>query len=266
MSDILFMFFRSCARVDERLIEHDDVFNITINGHDEDEPEDENVKGGKAATWSSVEVVTPEEAIKMEKCIVFTDTLMSLLTCLHGSVCKRPDCGRPLVYSKTYAGTCLVVSWGCQSGHAGGRWAAQPSCDKIRAGNLILASALLFSGNSYAKVGLMFNFCNLQYFSSTLFNQYQQLYIIPAINDSWEQHKQQVWNEKAGNDIILSGDGRNDSPGHSAQYCTYTLADMHDRAILQVNVIDVRGKHLEKATTWSELASKKGWMRCLHPL
>ena len=69
-----------------------------------------------------------------------------------------------------------MVSWGCQSGHAGGRWAAQPSCDKMRAGNLILASALLFSGNSYAKVGLMFNFCNLQYFSSTLFNQYQQLY------------------------------------------------------------------------------------------
>ena len=70
MTDILFMFFRSCARVDERLIEHDDVFKM----HDEDEPEDENVKGGKAATWSSVEVVTPEEAIKMEKCIVFTDT------------------------------------------------------------------------------------------------------------------------------------------------------------------------------------------------
>ena len=43
--------------------------------------------------------------------------------------------------------------------------AAQPSCDKIRAGNLMLASALLLSGNSYATVGLMFRFCNLQYFS-----------------------------------------------------------------------------------------------------
>lgn len=52
--------------------------------------------------------------------------------------------------------------------------------------------------------------------------------------------KQQVWNEKAGKDIVLSGDGRNDSPCHSAQYCTYTLADMQDKAILQVNVVDVR--------------------------
>jgi hypothetical protein len=83
-------------------------------------------------------------------------------------------------------------------------------------------------------------FCNLQYFSSTLFNQYQQLYIIPAINEFWEQHKQQVWEDKQGKDIVLSGDGRNDSPGHSAQYCTYSLADMDDTSILQLNVVDVR--------------------------
>ena len=187
-----------------------------------------------------MEVVTPENAIRMEKCIVFTHTLMSLITSLHGSVCKRQDCGRPLVYRKTYVGTCLVVSWGCQSGHVGGRWAAQPSWDRIRAGNLTLASALLLSGNSYTKVGLMFNFCNLQYFSSTLFNQYQQLYIIPAINEFWQQHKQQIWSEKAGKSVILSGDGRNDSRGHSAQYCTYSLANMQDKTILQMNVVDVR--------------------------
>ncbi len=64
--------------------------------------------------------------------------------------------------------------------------------DKIQAGNLMLGSALLLSRNSYTKVGLMFNFCNILYFSSTLFNQYQQLYIAPAINEFWEQHKQQL--------------------------------------------------------------------------
>ena len=54
---------------------------------------------------SSVEVVTPENAIRMEKCIVFTHTLMSLITSLHGHVCKQQDCGRPLVYKKRYVGT-----------------------------------------------------------------------------------------------------------------------------------------------------------------
>ena len=40
---------------------------ITINGHDEDEPEDESVKGGKAATWSSVELVTPRRSYQNEE-------------------------------------------------------------------------------------------------------------------------------------------------------------------------------------------------------
>ena len=43
----------------------------------------------------------------------------------------------------------------------------------------------------------------------------------------------------AGKEVILSGDGRNDSPGHSAQYCTYSLTDM-ETAILQMNIADVR--------------------------
>ena len=218
--------------------DEDDIFNITIRGHDGDEHVPRSTAPPEYV--STVDVVTPQEAIKMEKCIVFTDTLMTLLTTLHGDACKRENCDRPLDYKKTYVGTCLVVSWGCNSGHFGGRWAAQPSCDKMRAGNLMLGSALLLSGNSYTKVGLMFNFCNLQYFSSTLFNQYQQLYIAPAINEFWEQHKQQLWQEKSNKEVILSGDGRNDSPGHSAQYCTYSLADMDDQAILQMNVVDVR--------------------------
>ena len=69
--------------------------------------------------------------------------------------------------------------------------AAQPSCNRIRAGNLTLASALLLSGNSYTKVRMMFNFCN------------QQLNIIPAINEFRQQHKHQIWSERAGKSVIL---------------------------------------------------------------
>ncbi|CAB4036787.1 Hypothetical predicted protein, partial [Paramuricea clavata] len=69
---------------------------------------------------------------------------------------------------------------------------------------------------------------------------YQSLYISPAVNEFWEQHKEELWEEKAGKDVVLSGDGRNDSPGHSAQYCTYSLADMEDHAILQMNIMYVR--------------------------
>lgn len=219
-----------------------DVYNTTIDGHDGEDQEDEEKEetSQERDGASKVLEVTPEEAIKMEKCIVFTDVIISLLTDVHGHTCGRQGCGRVLEYRKTYVGTCLVVSWRCNAGNFGGRWAAQPTCKQVRAGNLILASSLLFSGNSYRKIGMMFKFCNIQYFSQTLFYQYQSLYIAPTVNDFWEQHKKELWDERAGKDIILSGDGRNDSPGHSAQYCTYSLADMNDHAILQMNIVDVR--------------------------
>ena len=58
--------------------------------------------------------------------------------------------------------------------------------------------------------------------------------------------QKKLWQESAGNDIILSGDGRNDSSGHCAQYCTYSLADMERKSILQLNVVDVR-ESIEKS-------------------
>ena len=205
-----------------------------------DDEDDDGSTPEETESGSKVLKVSPEEAIIGEKCIVFTDVLMSLLTDHHGSICRREGCSRALQYTKTYVGTCLVVSWRCSAGHFGGRWAAQPTCSNVRAGNLILASSLLLSGNSFTKIGMMFKFCNIQYFSKTLFYQYQSLYIAPAVNDFWEQQRSMLWNERSGKEVLLSGDGRNDSPGHSAQYCTYSLADMNDKAILQMNIVDVR--------------------------
>ena len=184
--------------------------------------------------------VSPEEAVNGEKCIVFTYAIMSLLTDLHGNTCKKQGCGLALKYTKRYVGTCLVVSWTCDTGHFGGRWAAQPTCSNVKAGNLVLASSLLVSGNSFTKVGLIFKFCNLQYFSKSLFYQYQSLYIAPTVNEFWEHQEKELWDAHDGKEVILSGDGKNDSPGLSAQYCTYSLADMADNAILQVNIVDVR--------------------------
>ena len=231
-------------------------YNFVVGGHDDDgETIQESVE-------TPVQYMTSDDAIKSEKCIVFTDVLTSLITSMYGTVCKRQGCDRALEYKKKYVGTCLVVSWGCNAGHAGGRWAAQPTCEGVRAGNLILASSLLFSGNSYQKIGMMFKFCNIQYFSHTLFYQYQNLFIAPAVKDFWEQQKKKLCDERSGKDIILSGDGRNDSPGHSAQYCTYSLADMKDKAILEMTIVDVR-QAAGKSNNMERIGFEKGMDKLL---
>ncbi|CAB3979848.1 Hypothetical predicted protein [Paramuricea clavata] len=98
------VFYLNLEQTCPELPEENDIFNITINGHNGDEIDQEYEDKGTAPQEYvfTVDVVTPEpEAIKMEKCIVFTDTLMLLITSLYGS-----------------------VYWGCNSGHVGGRWAA----------------------------------------------------------------------------------------------------------------------------------------------
>ena len=66
---------------------------------------------------------------------------------------------------------------------------------------------------------------NLKYISKNLFNQYQSLLIAPTVAAYWNGMKDELWQEREGKKVILSADGRNDSPGHSAQYCTYSFAD-----------------------------------------
>ena len=41
-------------------------------------------------------------------------------------------------------------------------------------------------------------------------------------------------------EMCLCGDGRNDSPGHSARYCVYTLMEHVTKAVVDLEVIDQR--------------------------
>ena len=99
---------------------------------------------------------------------------------------------------------------------------------------------------------------NLHFFSKNLYNQYQSLYIGPTVNDYWEGLKNDAWEESEDKEIILSSDGRNYSPGHSAQYCTYSFADMDTKCILELNIVDVREVEGRKSPNMERFGFKRG--------
>ena len=43
-----------------------------------------------------------------------------------------------------------------------------------------------------------------------------------------------------GSGLIVGGDGRNDSPGHSSTYCQYTFMDTSTNLIVHQELVDVR--------------------------
>ena len=204
------------------------------------------------------QVATPEDVVRSNKCLAFCSKIMELVTSLHGKVCSRTTCSEPLQYKESFVGTCFVVSWTCRGGHFGGRWSSQPTCEEVRAGNLLLASAIALSGNSFVKVGFMFKICNIAFISRSVFYQYQHLYIAPSINEYWEKTKSDAWKERAGKSLLLSSDGRNDSPGHCAQYCTYSFADLEDKEIVNIKVVDGREVDNRKSANMERIGFERG--------
>ena len=60
--------------------------------------------------------------------------------------------------------------------------------------------------------------------------------------------------------LFVAGDGRCDSPGHSASFCTYTLMDTSNNFILECNVVKVTESKI------SYHMEKDGLLRCLNEM
>ena len=46
----------------------------------------------------------------------------------------------------------------------------------------------------------------------------------------------------SGRLLCMGGDGRADSPGHSAKYGTYTVMDLNDNKVLDLQLVQVHQK------------------------
>ena len=77
--------------------------------------------------------------------------------------------------------------------------------------------------------------------------------LFPAAHSAWEDEKQALWSSLNGRSVRLSGDGRCDSPGYSAKYCTYTMMDMDTEKVIDFEVVQV------SQTSSSVVMEKKGF-------
>jgi solute carrier family 8 (sodium/calcium exchanger) len=68
----------------------------------------------------------------------------------------------------------------------------------------------------------------------------QTHFVIPEVKRYWEQMKDGLWDILSSESVVLGGDGRNDSPGHSSKYCMYALMEQHLDVIIDVEVVDKR--------------------------
>ena len=147
---------------------------------------------------------------------------------LKGKWCTQ--CGSPREFFVKEIGAVCEVSWSCKSydSHEKGKWASSDIlCNKkgnvIYANNVTLAAAILISGNSYKKVQLMFNAAHILLTSCASYYRIQKTCAKPVITEIWGKMHELIVNACGNEAAVLCGDGRNDSPGHSARFGAYIL-------------------------------------------
>lgn len=141
--------------------------------------------------------------------------------------------------SKTYVGSLLKVTVTCSCGHEVIEWESQPKIGRAPVGNLIGAAAILLSGNTFKNVAQVTNSMGVQFFSETVFYDIQRNLLLPAVNNYYINESQSDIENFQGQSLWLSGDGRCDSPGYKAKYCSYSMMEMSSQKIITFDLVQV---------------------------
>ena len=130
--------------------------------------------------------------------------------------------------------TCSVCSWRRT-------WESQPYIGKIPAGNILTTAAILYSGSFPSKALQMFKNLNIATITRKKFFCHQSQYLQPAINSVWKCSQDLLLRslKQKGNPLVLAGDGRSDSPGHSAKYGSYSILDLTCNKIVDFKLVQV---------------------------
>ena len=201
--------------------------------------------------------------LNKKKFIVFENELLKLF-----KFCQQ--CGSPTdTTTMIQHGSMVTVKTSCMSGHTV-TWKSQPQVKGTAAGNLLITAAIVFSGNTYKHAADFAKHLNLQFISSYYY-KIQRKIIFPVIQKAWKKNQAEVVKQlKQNKSVDLCGDGRCDSPGHSARYGTYTLMDEKSNLIVEFSLVQVTEVSSSNAMEYegckrslNSVIKKKVPIRCL---
>lgn len=177
---------------------------------------------------------------------MFEDNLLSLF-------CKCRECGEetPDVTKQT-VGTCLHIIQKCSHCLRVKEWYSQPFVkSNMPGGNILLSAAILFSGALPRQILHVLNAFGCVSFEEHTFFDHQRQFLHPFITSIWQKHQanylKELRKEKRG--LILGGDGRADTPGHSAKFGSYTTMELKKKIVLDIQLVQVSKNLFQLLTT-----------------
>jgi solute carrier family 8 (sodium/calcium exchanger) len=174
--------------------------------------------------------------VEEEKFLVFKSCLWELFaTC--------PKCSKPCLAEEKYRkGTKVMITQDCPDCEYKRDWSSQPSyLGDIPAGNLQLSGAILFTGASPSKTLRVLKAMNVVTSCISTFNNHMSRFLVPTILTTWKEEQEQLFSilREMDGGLVIGGDGRNDSPGHSAKYGSYTVLEERINKIIDQQCVQV---------------------------
>ncbi|XP_072017744.1 LOW QUALITY PROTEIN: uncharacterized protein [Amphiura filiformis] len=212
---------------------------------------DEDVSSSSSGSSSEDELTLTDsdpamKPVLSKKYIVFEEELRALVRQVRCKECNQvlilPDSDEQF---GSIIGSCLSLKLQCINGHDFS-WEAQPmvgeGSGKIPAGNLLIPASILFSGSQFGKIHRFAKLLRLQIISKSTYNQHQGDYLFPTVHDAWHEHQQGLFESVRASGARYCADGRCDTPGYCAKFCTYSIMDMatniiHDTETVQVTEV-----------------------------
>ena len=183
---------------------------------------------------------TPEtELVDRQRVIVSLEKLLEL----KGDECKI--CKWKLKFEWHQRGSVRTLKWLCSSGHSG-RWSSSEVLEMrhttpVYLNNILISSSVVCTGNSWLKFNHLCKSLNLAVPSKSSFFKNQNLFVSAEIRSFWDDLITESRNILSlFSDLHLCGDGRSDSPGHCAQFCTYVLMEQFSKMIVDLEILDSR--------------------------
>lgn len=204
----------------------DGDYNETENDESDNDESDNDDDG------TTVELSDSKSVQEQLKILVFEESLVELL-----SECRTCDKKCAVVISRR-KGLMVVTTSTCSAGHVY-TWSSQPSNSQLPCGNLHLSAAILFSGSNASQVLTLLDHFHVPRLSLSTFHRIQRSYLVPSAMMQWQIEQNMLVNTAPDTPIVLGGDGRCDSPGHSAKYGSYSLMDLERCQIMDLQLVQV---------------------------
>ena len=142
--------------------------------------------------------------------------------------------------SKLITGSFLRITQVCKKCGKSRVWNSQPYVGGTPAGNLFMSASILYSGSLPTKVLRVFSILKCAAISEATYFRHQKHYLLHSVRSVYNSHKISLISAAKGRGpLALAGDGRADSPGHSAKYGTYTVIDLKTNKVVAFSLVQV---------------------------